>query len=61
MVQIIDPTPDPEILRHVTCRNCGARLAYTPNEIRTITYSAMGHNEEDRVIDCPKCASTVTV
>lgn len=61
MPRIVDPSPDRSIERFAVCKECGTRLAYVPIEVRTITYSCMGHNEEDRVIDCPKCGSTVTV
>lgn len=34
MVQVIDPRPQPEALKEIVCKGCGARLAYTQNDVQ---------------------------
>ena len=55
-VRVIDPTPDPEIAKKISCRNCGARLEYTPNDVKRIDgtdYS--GGSDGCEYVDCPNC------
>ncbi len=55
-VKVVDATPDPAIVKKVSCRNCGARLEYTPNDVKTYSgtdYSG-GPDGMDWV-DCPNC------
>ena len=55
-VRIVDPTPDPKVEKLVSCKNCGARLAYVPNDVLTRNgkdYSG-GADGEDYII-CPVC------
>lgn len=34
MVKVIDETPDPAVVKRVSCRGCGARLEYVPNDVK---------------------------
>lgn len=56
VVRIVDPTPDPEVLKKISCRNCGARLVYTPNDVkeRNGTDYGGGPDGEEYVV-CPSC------
>ena len=43
-VKVIDPTPDPKVVKRVSCENCGARLEYVPLDVqhRVVTCSNEG-------------------
>jgi DNA-directed RNA polymerase subunit RPC12/RpoP len=62
MVKVIDETPDPKIVKQISCQACGVRLEYVPIEILTRSghdYSG-GPDGEDYII-CPKCKSKVII
>jgi len=60
MVEVVDPTPDPKIIKHKSCTNCGVRLAYLPIDIKSRTgtdYS--GGSDGSTWIVCPSCNANV--
>ncbi len=61
-VRVVDETPDPDVVRRVSCGNCGARLEYVPNDVkrRDGTDWAGGPDGEEWV-DCPKCGKHATI
>lgn len=62
MVQIISTKPHPSVVKQKICRNCGATLEYTPNDIqkrKSTDYT--GHVDIDNVIQCPQCHKEVFV
>jgi DNA-directed RNA polymerase subunit RPC12/RpoP len=59
MVQIVDPNPDPQVVKYITCRECGVKLSYVPNEGQSYQYSAMGETDTAYYIVCPNCGKTV--
>lgn len=61
-VKIIDEIPDPKIVKQITCRNCGVRLEYVPNDVRERngTDYDEGPNGEEW-IDCPNCGKRVII
>lgn len=61
-VKVIQPEPDPKILRHVTCRQCGSRLEYLPIDVQHRDYKDYtGVSDTYYWIDCPTCRSQVPV
>jgi hypothetical protein len=59
-VRIVDPIPDPSVVRRKTCHNCGVKLEYVPNDIqerRSTDYT--GSSDTRYVIDCPNCHKEV--
>lgn len=61
-VKVIDPTPDPQIVKRISCRHCGARLEYTPNDVRRRDgkdYTGGADGEE--WVDCPNCGKKAII
>ncbi len=61
-VKIIDETPDPEVVKRVTCGKCGTRLEYVPNDVKRrdgTDYSGGADGEE--WVDCPKCGKKAII
>lgn len=55
-VRIIDDTPDPEVVKRISCRNCGARLEYVPADVkRRDGTDYTGGPDGEEWVDCPKC------
>lgn len=55
-VRIVDPTPDPKVEKFVSCKQCGARLAYVPLDVKSYNgkdYSG-GADGHDYIL-CPCC------
>jgi DNA-directed RNA polymerase subunit RPC12/RpoP len=61
-VRIVDPTPDPKVEKQISCKQCGARLAYVPLDIlRSTSRDISGCSETIKYIVCPNCGSHVTI
>lgn len=61
-VEIVDPTPNPRIVREKSCYNCGVRLRYVPNDIkRGVDTDYAGGRDPYYYIDCPNCNKQVRV
>lgn len=61
-VKIVDETPDPDVVKRISCRNCGARLEYVPADVKTrngTDYTGSADGEE--YIDCPKCGKRAII
>jgi len=61
-VRVIDETPDPEVTKRVTCRNCGVRLEYVPLDVKRrdgTDYTGGADGEE--WVDCPKCGKHAVI
>lgn len=60
-VVVVDKGPDPSVVKRVICQNCGAKLEYTPRDIKRSTSS-----DGDGVIDvtsyirCPECKEKIS-
>ena len=53
---------DVAITKQITCRNCGARLEYTPSELQSRHgRDYTGGPDGSEWIVCPRCAKEVTV
>lgn len=62
MARIIDPSPDRGLEKTTVCRTgCLARIAYTPNDISSYRYSAMGEMDTAYVVKCPNCGKDIHV
>ena len=55
-VQVVDPTPDPSILKYTICGNCGVKLSYVPNDVKTgYDTDYTGSKDSYRYIICGAC------
>ena len=62
MIGIIDSTPDPEMIKKCSCRNCAARLEYTQNSVqRDYSTDYTGGKDYYNYIQCPSCSAQVYV
>lgn len=62
MVKVINTMPDASVIKRVVCRNCGATLEYTPNDVQQRkSIDCTGHVDIDSMIVCPKCDEWVYV
>jgi len=61
-VRIIDPEPSSKVVKEVVCRNCGVKLAYVPNDVKSETHTDYGGGSDTyKYIDCPSCNKKVRV
>jgi hypothetical protein len=51
-IQIIDPKPDPSVVKKVLCKHCGVKLSYTPDDVLRSVDADM---DVWRRIQCPNC------
>jgi hypothetical protein len=61
-VQIVDPNPQPDVIKYVVYYNCGCKLSYVPNDVKERhgrDYS--GSAECTRYIKCAKCNKEVVL
>lgn len=62
MVQVISTKPHPSVVKQKICRNCGATLEYTPNDIqKRKSTDISGYVDIDNFIQCPNCHKEVFV
>lgn len=60
MVRVVDPSPDPEVIKKISCRQCGVRLEYTPSSVKRYSGKDYGGGPDGKEwIDCPNCSSEV--
>jgi len=57
-IKIIDPTPAPEVVKEVICKNCGVKLSYVPNDVQV---HVSGDLDTYSFITCPNCKKQVYV
>lgn len=59
-VRIIDPTPDPSVVRRAVCKSCGVKVEYTPNDLKEDYHSDyLGDKDYYKYVDCPACAKQI--
>ena len=59
-VKVIDDTPDQSIVKRIICRNCGVKLEYVPNDVKTFRETDYtGSSDIISFINCPKCQTKV--
>jgi DNA-directed RNA polymerase subunit RPC12/RpoP len=62
VVKVIDPGPDKSVVKQVVCSNCGAKLEYVPNDVKTSVHHDYGGGSDTYShIQCPQCNKSVTV
>ena len=56
-VRVVKTEPDPEVVKRVICRHCGATLEYVPNDVKKRDGRDMGGGGADgwEWVDCPSC------
>jgi len=61
-VVVLDPGPDPSVKKEIVCRQCGAKLQYTPRDVKSKTTKDIdGGSGTWEWIVCPQCNEDVTV
>lgn len=61
-VQVVDEAPDPAIVKRVSCRGCGARLEYVPNDVKSYSGTDYGGGPDGMEwVDCPKCGKRAVI
>jgi transcription elongation factor Elf1 len=61
-VTVIDAGPHQSVVKEVICKNCGATLQYTPNDVKRETVTDYGGGSDIiRTIQCPPCGQPVGV
>ena len=61
-IKVINPTPDPELVKRISCKSCGARLEYMPIDVLTSKYKDIsGCGSGDDYIVCPCCSKWVII
>jgi DNA-directed RNA polymerase subunit RPC12/RpoP len=62
VVKIVNPEPDPYVVKHAICDNCGVKLEYVPADVKSSTHRDYGGGSDTyRSIVCPKCSHQVSV
>ena len=61
-VVVVDKGPDPSVVKRVICRQCGAKLEYTPRDVKhNVTHDYDGGSDTRSYITCPQCHETIDV
>ncbi len=61
-VRIVDPNPDPSVVKFVICRRCGVKLSYVPKDVSSYTsYDYGGGSDVNFFINCAGCNERVSV
>ena len=60
-VKVVETKPDPSVVKHIICKNCGAKLEYVPNDVKTKHYTCMGEPSGSEYVKCPNCGKDATV
>lgn len=56
MVQVVNATPHPSVVKEVICHNCGVTLSYVPaDKIKKSISDYLGERDYYYVIECPAC------
>lgn len=60
MVKVVGEAP--EAVKHATCRNCAAKLEYTPSEVKEYHGTDYSGGPDGREwINCPRCGHEVVL
>lgn len=60
MVEILGE--DEKAYKYITCKNCAAKLRYTPSEVKESHGTDYGGGPDgDEWIDCPRCGKQVII
>lgn len=61
-ITVINAGPHQSVVKEVICKNCGATLQYTPNDVKRETVTDYGGGIEVlSSIICPLCSKSVGV
>ena len=62
MIEVINPGPDPAVVKEVLCHRCGVLLRYLPIDVQSeALYSMNEYSQTIYWINCPKCKTRVDV
>jgi len=61
-VKIIDETPDPEVVKRISCKHCGTRLEYVPADVKRRDGTDYGGGPDGETwVDCPQCGKKAII
>ena len=61
-IKLINPEPDPSVLKQVICRKCGVKLEYAPIDVVSKEIHDYGGGSDIfSYIKCPNCQFTIEV
>ena len=61
-VRIVDPNPDPEVVKNVVCKHCGVKLEYVPNDVKSRHGTDIGGGPDGQEwVDCPNCSQKAVI
>lgn len=56
MARVLDPKPQSDVEKQMSCQQCGALIAYVPNDIIKKTFSDYGGGSDTyNYVNCPNC------
>lgn len=61
-VKIISKEPDKSVVKRFICKNCGATLEYTPNDVEYKSYQDYGGGSDTYAeFICPNCGKKLQI
>ena len=61
-IKIISKEPDKPVVKRCVCKNCGATLEYTPNDVEYKTYQDYGgYSDTYAEFLCPNCGKKLQI
>jgi hypothetical protein len=55
-VKVISAKPAKSVVKRITCKNCGARLEYAPNDVKECHGHDLGGGPDGQEwVSCPNC------
>lgn len=60
-MRVVNKVPDPSVVKHIVCRNCGVTIEYVPKDVRNLwtgTDYGGGPDGADG-FNCPECNELV--
>jgi len=60
-VRVIEPKPDPSVVKRIVCSHCGVTLEYVPNDIKERKYTCMGDPSGHTYVECAQCGKDAVI
>lgn len=62
MARVVDPKPQPEIEKTISCGGCGAKIAYVPNDVKKyVGRDISGGPDGCKWVVCPNCSHKIII
>lgn len=62
-MKVIDEKPDPSVVKTVVCSNCGVKLEYVPDDVKTLWSGTdiSGGPDGAEGFECPRCRHAIVL